>query len=223
MNASTHRHAADLERESDEIRADMDRTLNEIERQLSPRELLDRSVEFVREHGSDFVREAGDTVRSNPVPVLLTAAGLVWLTAAVASSRSKTSRRWRNDGNGSQIGSHIDEDLDSFDDFADGQGYASAEHSSAGDTLRQAGSRFSQLVREQPVAVGALALAAGALLGAALPMSEYESRTMGPVHDRAMARVNEAGRRSYEKVREAVAPATSDDRGNGAADSPRAH
>lgn len=218
MNASTHRHTADLEREGDELRADMDRTLDEIERQLSPRELLDRSVEFVREHGSDLVREAGDTVRRNPVPVLLTTVGLVWLTTAVARSRSPTSRRWRTDDDGS----HIDEDMDSFEEFADGQGYASTEHSSAGETLRQAGSRFSDFVREQPVAVGALALAAGALLGAALPMTEYESRTMGPAHDRAMARVNEAGRRSYEKVREAVSSAT-DDRGDGASANPRAH
>ncbi|MFC4312586.1 DUF3618 domain-containing protein [Steroidobacter flavus] len=213
MNTSTHRHTADLEREGDEIRADMDRTLDEIERQLSPRELLDRSVEFVREHGSDLMREAGDTVRRNPLPVLLSAAGLVWLTAAVARSRSQ------NEG----YRSHIDEDLDSFDDFAEGQGYASREYSTDDSTLRRAGSHFNEFVREQPVVVGALALAAGALLGAALPMTEYESRTMGPVHDRAMAKVSEAGRRGYEKVREAVAPATRESGDEGSPDNVRPH
>lgn len=104
MNASTDnggawarskqsgRSTSDLEREGEEIRADLDRTLDEIERKLSPGELLDRSVEFLRDNGSDFLKEAGETVRRNPIPVLLTAAGLVWLTASVASSRSSGGR-----------------------------------------------------------------------------------------------------------------------------------
>lgn len=190
--------AASLEREGDEIRAHMDRTLDQLQRQLSPQELMDRSLGFVREHGSALLREAGNTVRSHPVPVLLTVAGVAWLTAAVASSRS------RGDGEGS----HIDEDMDSWDDFADGQGYASHEYATAGNVANRAGAQMAQLVREQPLIAGALSLAVGALLGAALPITEYENRVMGPTHDRAMARVNEAGRQQYEKVREAVAPST---------------
>lgn len=80
----SNRSASELEREGEEIRADLDRTLDEIERKLSPGELLDRSVDFLRDHGSDFLAEAGETVRRNPVPVLLTAAGLALALADVS-------------------------------------------------------------------------------------------------------------------------------------------
>lgn len=69
---------------------------------------------------------------------------------------------------------------------------------------QDAGSSFVNLVQEQPVALGALALAAGALLGAAFPITAYENRLVGPVHDRTMARAKELGQREYEKLRQAV-------------------
>lgn len=214
----TYGGASDLEREGDQLRADMDRTLDEIERELSPHKLLDRSMEFFREHGSDFVREAGDTIRRNPMPVILTAAGVVWLTAAVASSRSSSGQgrqRWDE-------GSHIDTDMGSFDDFAAGQGYGdTSAHSGAysGTSSRwkeksqhlqhqlhekshqvssEVGSQLARLVREQPIALGALALAAGALLGAALPMTNYENRMMGPSRSRSWRERGEGSQRSDE-------------------------
>jgi hypothetical protein len=213
MNAGTNGgswrrgNAADLEREGDQLRADMDRTLEDIERELSPDKLLNRSMAFFREHGSDFVREAGDTIRRNPLPVLLTAAGVVWLTAAVASSRSGRSggsdtprRRWRGDGGGA----HIDEDMASFDDFSGGQGYARSsserdwserrERDCQSESGWQQDSQLVRLVREQPLALGALALAAGALLGAALPMTDYENRMMGPSRNRFSSRGRDDGR-----------------------------
>lgn len=183
-----NRSPADLAREGDRYRADMDETLNEIEQELSPGKLLDRSMQYFRDHGGDFIREAGATVRNNPLPVLLTAAGVVWLTAAVASSHSssgsQTQRRWR------QSGGHLDEDMASFDEFADGQGYAGSSSSSGRiksalsqgqAALSRGESQLAQLVREQPIALGAVALAAGALLGAALPITDYENRIMRSV------------------------------------------
>ncbi|HEY0938694.1 MAG TPA: DUF3618 domain-containing protein [Steroidobacter sp.] len=211
----TYGGASDLEREGDQLRADMDRTLDEIERELSPHKLLDRSMEFFREHGSDFVREAGDTIRRNPMPVLLTAAGVIWLTAAVASSRSSSGQgRQRWDG-----GSHLDEDMASFDDFSAGHGYSDTSthsgstsrwreksqhlqhqlHEKSQQVSSEVGSHLARLVREQPIALGALAVAAGALLGAALPMTRYENRVMGPSRNRSSWRDREErGQRSDE-------------------------
>jgi hypothetical protein len=183
MNSTNYRDAAELEREGDQRRASIDQTLNDIERELSPSKLLDRSMEYFRDHGGDFVREAGETVRNNPLPILLTAAGVVWLTAAIASSRdsSRGRRKWNGDGG------HIDTDMSSFDDFAEGHGYSSRNDGDSGQRyssdsyVSQAESAFTRLVRDQPVALGAIALAAGALLGAALPMTSYENRLMNSV------------------------------------------
>lgn len=230
------RSATDLEREGDEIRADLDRTLDEIERKFSPGELLDRSMEFLRENGSEFLREAGDTVRRNPVPVLLTAAGLIWLTTAVASSRTGTARlsTTRRDQEGEEFSSFRGSAGGDYGDYRDYQyedapsdfdeqdtssRMLSAAQDVKGKLSRSArvvqertsrvGANLGNLVREQPIALGALALAAGALLGAALPITQYENRLIGPVHDRTMARAKQAGERQYEQLRQAV------ERGNG--------
>lgn len=228
MNGTTDRRsAADLEQRGEQIRANLDQTLDEIQRKFSSGELLDRSVEFIRDSGSELLREATDTVRRNPVPVVLTAAGLIWLVASVAKSRSddgyvSREREWMRDE-------------ERWDSSARGrvkgaahqvrsrarrvQGQVADRWSDSLQTVqvrsRQARSRFDDLVQEQPLAFGALALAAGALIGAALPMTEYENRWVGPVHDRTVERAKEMGRREYDNLREAVASSLERRRGNG--------
>ena len=51
-----------LERAADRIRADLDRTLDALERKVSPSQLLDRSLTYLREHGGEMV----DAVESRP-------------------------------------------------------------------------------------------------------------------------------------------------------------
>ena len=208
------RDTADVERHGDQIRADMDRTLDEIERTLSPGALLDRSMQFAREHGSELMREAGETIRSNPVPVLLTAVGAVWLTASIASSRRSAAQS----GTNRRDSYYQDETGSSSMDYYNSEQEVSSQQKlgRAKDWVKErtqgVGSQLVQLVRDQPVALGALALAAGALLGAAIPMTRYENRMAGPLHDRAARRLKQAGRQQYEKVRDAM---TSEGDGSG--------
>lgn len=178
MNATTDKRSADdLERRGEQIRADLDRTLDEIGRKFSSGELVDRSVEFVRDRGPELLREAGESVRRNPGPVLLTAAGLIWLTSSIVRSRSD--HRWLE-------GEYL-------------------PVRAVRRRSRYARSKFNRLMHEQPFSIGALALAAGALIGAVLPMTRYENKWVGPVHDDAVARAKQAGRREYDDLRQAVA------------------
>ena len=103
------RDPADIEREASEIRADMDRTLDALERKFSPGQLLDRSLGYLRTHGGDLTRTIGDTVKQNPVPILITAAGLTWLIASAVSSRSRSELYYDLDAD--------DEDEDEMDDY----------------------------------------------------------------------------------------------------------
>ena len=233
---ATSRSPADLEREGEEIRADLDRTLDEIERKLSPGELLDKSVDFLRTNGSEFIREAGETVRSNPIPVLLTAAGLVWLTASIATrNRSRASGYGEGEEFSSYRGSEDYSDYGHNDGGVRGKvdearaRMSSAAHrvtdrvtGTAQDVADRARGRLSStmqsmqertegvrsdlmdLVQRQPIALGALALAAGAIIGAALPISQYENRLVGPARDRTLARAKELGQREYENLKHAV-------------------
>lgn len=245
---TTSRSPADLEREGEEIRADLDRTLDEIERKLSPGELLDKSVDFLRNNGSEFIREAGETVRSNPIPVLLTAAGLVWLTASIATrNRSRTSgydeeefSGYRSSGdfedyghNDGGIRGKVDEARARVSNAAHRVGdrvsgtaqdvagrvrarASSTMHSMQGRTQNMR-SDMMDLVQRQPIALGALALAAGALIGAALPITQYENRLVGPARDRTLARAKELGQREYEHLKETVSSTLERREGSGRA------
>jgi len=68
------------------------------------------------------------------------------------------------------------------------------------ETFNRTTDRMTQLVQEQPILVTALAVAAGAAIGAALPVSETERRYIGPVSARATAK----GREVAEHVADAV-------------------
>ena len=80
---------ATLEREIDQTRANMDRTLGALERKFSPGQLLDQAMEFARENGGEFANNLGRSVKDNPVPALLTAVGIAWMVAS--SNRPKPS------------------------------------------------------------------------------------------------------------------------------------
>jgi ElaB/YqjD/DUF883 family membrane-anchored ribosome-binding protein len=233
---ATTRSPADLEREGEQIRADLDRTLDEIERKLSPGELLDKSVDFLRNNGSELIREAGETVRNNPIPVLLTAAGLVWLTASIATrNRSRASSYDESEDFSSYRGSEDYDDYGHNDAGMRGKvdeararmssaahrvgdrvsgtaqdvaervrGRVSSTMHSMQDRTQNMGSDLMDLVQRQPIALGALALAAGALIGAALPITQYENRLIGPTRDRTLARAKELGQREYEHLKETV-------------------
>ncbi|MBI4522323.1 MAG: DUF3618 domain-containing protein [Deltaproteobacteria bacterium] len=66
-----HKDSATLEREINQTLAEMDRTLDALERKLSPRELLDRSLTSLRARGRELVT----SVKQHPVPSVLLAAG----------------------------------------------------------------------------------------------------------------------------------------------------
>lgn len=227
QNDESPRSTSHLEREGDELRADLDRTLDALERKFSPGQLVDRSVEFLRTNGSQLVNEVGDSVRSHPLPILLTAAGLIWLTASVVTARSAASARQPASGRhgsrqqfrttradaGARARSVMDSTADRIKNRASGT--VDAVH----EQVDRVQGNLASMVREQPLALGAMAVAAGAILGAALPMTQYENRMMSRARDRTLAKADEIGQRQYEKVRESLAGNGSNDEGRSAMDS----
>ena len=68
---------------------------------------------------------------------------------------------------------------------------------------------FFDTLHEQPLVLGALGLAAGAAIGAALPTTEKEDEWLGDSRDRLAERAKEAGREQVEKARAAAGAAYS--------------
>ena len=221
MNAKNVNDPADLERNGENIRADMDETLDALQEKLSPGRAMDRSMQFLRDHGSEISREITSAVREHPVPLLLTAVGLTWLATSVLRSRSSSASRTEfldDDSDYEPSEYEYDYDYGYAQTVGVGEGFrarasemkrhASERLHSAMDSARgrsrQMNNQLHDLVREQPLALGALAMAAGAIAGALLPATEYERQTMRPLRDRAVARAEEIGERSYDQVKSAL-------------------
>ena len=62
---------------------------------------------------------------------------------------------------------------------------------------------FSRVLREQPLAIAAMGLAAGATLAAIFPASEAESHVLGPAHDAVV----DAASRAADSVKAAAGEA----------------
>jgi hypothetical protein len=198
MNTSSPRSGAShdpehLERRADQIRADMDRTLDALERKLAPSQLIDKSLAYLRDHAGDVVHSVGETVRRNPVPVVLALAGLGWLVASTVRRRDPVHER--------------------FDDsFGDESPYADARAArfrrrfqdrvaAAREQTLRAGDQVVSTLEDRPLLFGGLAVAIGALIGAVVPSTEYEDRIVGQVRDRAVERARQMGERQYQNLR----------------------
>jgi Protein of unknown function (DUF3618) len=72
--------AAEIEREVQQSRAEVEQTLDSIQARLSPGELLDQAVGYFREgRGVEFARNLGDSITQNPIPLALVGIGLAWM------------------------------------------------------------------------------------------------------------------------------------------------
>jgi hypothetical protein len=101
-NASTNpsdRSAAEIEREVEQTRARLTGTVEELKERVSPGTLADQAMDWLRGSGGrQFLDNLGGTLRDNPVPVVLVAAGIGWLALSGRGSPApRQSRRWYDD------------------------------------------------------------------------------------------------------------------------------
>ena len=79
--------------------------------------------------------------------------------------------------------------------------------SRAAEVTREQAERVNRLLHEQPLMLGALGLAAGAIIGALLPTTEHEGRMLGDMRNKAVKEVAQKSRAKFEAAREQVAAA----------------
>lgn len=225
----------DLERQADQIRADMDRTLGALERKFSPEQLLDRSLGYFREHGGELRQTLGATMRNNPLPIVLTLAGATWLVASSYNRRQPPGQDLQSRFARSGVGQKLQERAstvrdrlhsaaesarqrfnrgetgeytsgDYGTDFGESRtGRLSGALHSARDSARsrasQAQDRIYTMLEEQPLVLGALAVAVGAIIGTAIPTTHYENRVLGQARDRTLSKAQQLGEQQYENLR----------------------
>lgn len=75
----SHKTAAQLEREVEAQRSRVSNTIDEIQGQLSPGQIVDQLMSMTKGGAGDFAQSLGRAVAANPLPVALMGASLVWL------------------------------------------------------------------------------------------------------------------------------------------------
>ena len=216
-----------LEREIDEQRAHIGDTISALEAQFSPGQMLDKVLSYGRANGGEFTRNLVNTVKNNPVPTIMTAVGIAWMM--YGQNRSGFAYGYGTSANASygldsdyehsrsKAGELKDKAVHLKDTIKGGVSNArhragetsahwreSAAH--AGQQIRagahQASDGFNSLLHEQPLAVGAIGLAVGALIAACLPATRAEDRYLGETRDKVADKARDFTKEGARKVSE---------------------
>lgn len=217
INVEAQKDPAELEREIDQKRAEIGDIVHALENKLSPGELIDTALGYVKGGGGEFFSNLCNTAKANPVPTVLTSIGLIWLmagqnrqppayTSTVPSLTDKLSSKasgLKQQGNDlrdktSQMGHDMSASL------AEARHRVSDTSRQTADKLRQQSERarggFNHLLNEQPLALGAIGIALGALLAASVPPTRREDELLGQASDSMTDNLRHKAEEGYRKV-----------------------
>lgn len=200
----------------DDINATRDSIGDKVERlqdRLSPGDMFDSVIDFARSNGGAIASGVGNTVREHPLPIAMIGAGIVWLAIAsrtrdeqrdyYGDEREGTTGRLRR--RAAAMGEGLRERASDLGERASGLGERASELSGkARDEALRYGRSGGEFVRAHPVLVGAVGVALGAALAAALPRSSREDSVFGERAERARQAAKEAALREGRKVQEAA-------------------
>jgi ElaB/YqjD/DUF883 family membrane-anchored ribosome-binding protein len=68
-----------IEREIDAQRANIGNIVDALESKFTPGQVFDQALSMMQSNGTTFLTNLGTSVRNNPVPVVLTSVGLLWM------------------------------------------------------------------------------------------------------------------------------------------------
>ena len=227
IDAESHKDPARLEREIDQQREDINHIVDALENKLSPGQMFDRLMHFGKGNGREFAQNISQAVKANPVPALLTSVGLLWLYASRNEPAPSPGMGRSNyvgagpdgsDGEGMMdrarnLGEEVSDTVSST--WNQARSRVSDTASQMADTAQGARASLQQqkdramqgynhLLRDNPLALGAIGIAVGALLGAALPTTEPENRLMGEASDDLADKARQAVQSGADKARETM-------------------
>jgi hypothetical protein len=205
MSDEEQAEVAEIRAEIEETRIEMGGTLNELGDRLEPSHLVDQAKENVREATIGRVEDAAkgatdmvmDTIKQNPIPAAMAAAGLALLWAKRSQGNagrdgwSRTGFGYESRPESSYAGSQqggigatardaASTVSDAVGTVADGAQQATGEViGRAGETAQQVGWKLESFMQANPLAVGAIAVGAGALIGSLVPETAKEREVLG--------------------------------------------
>lgn len=201
-NRDANKSPDQLRREAGEQRSDLQQTWTELARRFMPSEVVDQLLGYARGGGGELSRTVLNSIRSNPLPALLTAAGLAWMLLGQNRSQGRGDRGYLSE-----------DDLPTSASYGPDPDYDPRLRSQTGERARQTRAGFERLLRDQPIAVGVIGAALGALLAASLPRSRQEDELLAGARERmtetasglagrARAEADNIGRHIYDKAQD---------------------
>jgi len=176
------------------------------------------------EKTADFVKDLGDAARRNPVSAALIGLGVLWLFTGGKSagragdlSRSTGLNRLPESAKDTlgNVGSGLSSGTGSVRDAASSsletireEGAATLDHAAEfarqipepGAMFETARDNLTELFRAQPLALGAIGLAIGAGMAAALPGTDVENAYLGDVSETVRSRTAEIAGQQIDKA-----------------------
>jgi ElaB/YqjD/DUF883 family membrane-anchored ribosome-binding protein/uncharacterized protein YoxC len=140
----------------------------------------------VQDRASEMASRAGDKLSNTASNVADRVSG----TTSQVQDRASELADQVQDRAGELTG-QVRENLDEWTDMAQERFY-------------DARSEYDRMLEENPLAVGAVALALGVAVGMALPSTPHEDRMLGPARDRLMDQAQEVAQDTAEKVQRVV-------------------
>lgn len=226
MRYGRQREPEEIEAEIMRVRRDMDDTLSAIEQRLTTDRLMEQGFAYLRQSGArEFVSNLGTSVKENPLSVSLVGIGLAWLM--LSGRRPSEAALYETGAEASGIRERAAEGLSRVSDTAtaakermsevarsagqkwsDTRTTASYRARRAMESTRRQAQRarqgFDYMLHEQPLALGAIGLAIGAAIAAAMPRTRQEDEMMGEARERLAQRAAEAGKEGLHRAREAA-------------------
>ncbi len=168
------------------------------------RQMASRAGNAIKEVGTTVA----DKIWKNPIPVTLIGLGVGMLLVrnfsngrTTATPRTALPNRRSNYALG-DVGqmqpntgaSTLNQVKDTASDLA----------ARAKDSASAAGTRFSEVLRDYPLAAGAVAVAAGTAIGLVLPSTRFESEYIGDTGEKIVDKVEDVARDALDKVQDAA-------------------
>ena len=190
MRTNGQRRPEEIQAEIERTRTDLNETLHALEERFTPGQLVDQGLHYLRDSGAnEYLTNLRAAATRDPLPLALVGVGLAWLMlssrrgpplvepssvpaepSTMSAVKEKVSQTSQKLSQTTQRVSHAAQ--------------AARERASRmGESARYQAERlrggYEHLVNEQPLALGAIGLALGAVLAAAAPRTRLEEGLMG--------------------------------------------
>jgi gas vesicle protein len=215
-NGNGTRRPEEILAEIHRTRDEMDHTLQAIQHRLTPGQLVDQGLGYLKNSGArEYVNNLSSSVKTHPLPATLTGIGIAWLMA-VGNKRPARESSYSTGSTGSAISERMQGIGQGIGDRVQGMGdrMQSAKErvsqigSSARQQLDRARGGWDSMLNDHPLALGAIGLAIGAVVAAMAPRTEKEDRLMGQARDGMLDKAKQAGTEKLEQMKEAQRPSS---------------